>query len=79
MMGKVVVFDDRYSWGHLGLGIIYCFSCFSIQLAILLCYLMYQYVDEDELEEKLGDIVEFLVGVLVGYVAKIVLLLLTVA
>ena len=66
------VFDDPLSFIHAlasALSVI-----FNVSFEATICYLLYQYLDVEFREEKLGDIVEWIVGLIVGGFAKFILL-----
>ncbi len=69
--GRIVAFDDPASLVHIILGIFA--SIFPlIGIMITMIYLFYQYIDTEDVAEKKGDLIEYILGILIG--AIIVLL-----
>lgn len=65
----VRVFDDWRSLIHLLLGFTASLDV-AVSIAVSLSYAVYQYIDEDNVEEKKGDYVEYILGVLIGFFVK---------
>jgi len=65
----VPVFDDRWSWVHLALGLacpfVKMFNVAVYAVAVLL-FVVYEVMDSGDLEEFVGDVCEFAVGYLLG-------------
>lgn len=69
---RYVVFDDVYSVIHS----IIAFSSviLNVSLEATLCYLLYQYLDRGDTDyEKAGDVVEWIVGLILGAITKFIL------
>lgn len=58
----IVIFDDYKSFFHLLIGALTPLLG-TWGLIVIAIYLIYQYFDNDKPEEKIGDIIEFLLGV----------------
>lgn len=65
------IFDDWASVAHSLLGAIS--TIFGISIPMTIIYAIYQYIDDDPLEEKKGDLVEFAVGVIIAAIISRVL------
>ena len=59
---RVIIFDDLKSVFHFILGFLTPFLR-DLGLIVVGIYLIYQYLDKDSPQERIGDIVEFLLGV----------------
>lgn len=59
----VDVFDDWASVAHSLLGAIS--TIFGISIPMTIIYAIYQYIDDEPLEEKKGDLIEFATGVVI--------------
>ena len=70
-MGKVKPFDDVFSFLHFlaaALSVL-----LHVEVAATLTYVFYQYVEREKLSRKLGDAVEWMCGLIVGAVARMLL------
>jgi len=57
----VKIFDDLKSYFHFLLGFLTPFLG-RLGLFVVVVYLIYQYFDKDSPEEKIGDLVEYFLG-----------------
>ena len=58
---KVIIFDDLFSYFHFFLGFLTPLLG-HLGLIVIVVYLVYQYYDNDNALEKIGDLVEFFLG-----------------
>ncbi len=62
-------FDDWRSLVHIAIGMLASLDI-AVSIAISISYSIYQFLDQDDPNEKKGDIIEYIAGVIVGFVVK---------
>lgn len=68
---RLKVFDDWKSYIHALLGI---FASLTEPIPITMCYLAYQIIEWVEIRDHvLGDIIEYVVGLIIGSIVKLLI------
>lgn len=70
MMIKIL--DDMYSYIHIIFGFVSILLGISIESTLI--FATFQLIDEDTVYEKLGDIIEFSIGVVAGAFTKLLII-----
>ena len=65
------MFDDLFSYGHLLLAML-C-ALVGVDVAATIAYLAYQYLDADDIRTRLGDIAEWVAGLIIGGFLRVLL------
>ena len=71
-MGKVRVFDDLYSWFHFFVSLLVTYLSPVAAIAATICFVEYQRWERERRSEKLGDFIEWMVGILIGVLTRVI-------
>ena len=68
---KTYLFDDRRSLGHAALGFVSAIIPFYLGVVIVISYTVYEVREPENPVATVGDLVEFVVGFMLGVVVRL--------
>ena len=69
---SIVIFDDVHSILHVLIAFLLAMLSPTIALAVTICYVAYQWIDDDDIKERKGDLIEWMIGLILGALARVV-------